>query len=108
MTLPERFGDPLSPVVASRQSKREMFRMEQSAGIERVRLMHRQLLAEQRTALVSHVGVRAMELQAKVSAHERRLVEFEPGAVHGISFLSQAVTFGLRQVLDNAIAEVTR
>lgn len=101
-----RKSDPLTPVRVNRRALREFRELDGAAEIELAKLDHQTQIGTQRVRTVARVGTRAMEAQALVSMTERMIVEMEPGAVHGISYLSQRLTIGLGQVIDKTIDEV--
>lgn len=92
-----------------RPSRRDL-RVSRSIDNQAALTMHRLAadaeVGRQRIRAVTQVGTRALEAQSVVSMTERMIVEMEPGAVHGISYLSQRLTIGLGQVLDKTIDEV--
>jgi len=102
-----RKNDPLTPVRVTRRLAREIQNVDGAAEVELLKLDHQTQLGTQRARTVARVGTRAMEAQAVVSMTERMIVEMEPGAVHGVSYLSQRLTIGLGQVIDKTINEVT-
>lgn len=57
---------------------------------------------------VAVIGNAALSAQAALSARERMLIEAEPGAIHGIAFLSQRLTLALGDVIDNGTRDITR
>jgi len=52
-------------------------------------------IGTQRARTIARVVTRAMEAQAIVSMTQRMIVEMEPSAVHGVSYLAQRLTIGL-------------
>ena len=104
--IERRKGDPLTPVRVNRRQLKELREVDGAAAVEIAKLDHQAHLGTQRARTVARVGTRAMEAQAVVSMTERMIVEMEPGAVHGVSYLSQRLTIGLGQVIDRTIDEV--
>lgn len=103
-----RFGDVLSPILPDRRSQKELHRLQQAAGVASAELLHRQERAEHRLQTLATIGCRAMEAQTVVSLCEQNLVHTAPSAINGIAHLSQSITLGLGQVLNNTIREVSR
>ncbi len=56
-----------------------------------------------RTKGVARVGVAALEAQAFLTMTERMLVEAEPGAIHGIAYLSKKLTIKLGNAIDSEL-----
>ena len=101
-----RTSGGLTPVRVNRRQLRELREVDGAAAVELAKLDHQTQLGTQRARTVARVGTRTMEAQAVVSMTERMIVEMEPGAVHGVSYLSQRLTIGLGQVIDKTIDEV--
>ena len=96
----------LTPVRPSRRQLQQLRHVDEATDLELAKLEHNRTVGVERVRTVARVGTRAMEAQAVVSMTERMIVEMEPGAVHGIAYLSQRLTIGLGQVIDKTIDEV--
>ena len=103
--FPRKSG-PLTPVRVNRRQLRELRELDGNSAIEQARLSELEQLGVQRTRTVTRVATRAMEAHAMASATQRMIVEMEPGAVHGVSYLSQKLILGLGQIIDKTIDEV--
>lgn len=103
-----RNNDPLTPIRLTRRAAKEFRELDGAAEIELAKLDRQTQIGTQRARTVARVGARAMEAQAIVSMTERMIVEAEPGAIHGVSYLSQRLTIGLGHVIDKTIDEVAR
>jgi len=102
-----RKSAPLTPVRLTRRAVREFRELDGAAEMELAKLDRQTEIGTLRARTVARVGTRAMEAQAVVSMTERMIVEMEPGAVHGVSYLSQRLTIGLGEVIDKTINEVS-
>lgn len=96
----------LTPARPSRRQLQQLRQVDEATDIELAKLEHRRLVGVERVRTVARIGTRAMEAQAVVSITERMIVEMEPGAVHGIAYLSQRLTIGLGEVIQKTIDEV--
>lgn len=104
--------EPLTPTrlsrIEERHHGRSLTRLEHKADLQSRAVELEAEVGQMKVQAVSAVGSAAMTAQALISGRERLLVEQEPGAVHGVSYISHKLTFALGEVVDRTVREVTR